>query len=115
MLNPYQKKKFSATTALPEKPLFEKLKPEDKPNIITVFEHFDTQNQQLRNSGKAKLACCPFHGENHPSFAMYEETNTYHCFACGETGDSIKFIMVEENLNFTQAVQYARNNNLYDN
>lgn len=107
MLNPYQKKKLTIA-----KSTFEKT--EAKPNIIAVFEHFDANNQRFRRSSKALLACCPFHGENHPSFAMYEETNTYYCFACGVTGDSYKFIMEMENLDFKSAVQYAKDNNLYD-
>ncbi len=106
MLNPYQKKGLTIA-----KEQFEKVK--EKPNILAVFENFYPE-QKLRRSGKATLACCPFHGENHPSFAMYEETNTYFCFACGEKGDSFNFIMQMENIGFKEAVQFAQDNNLYD-
>lgn len=107
MLNPYQKKTLKIATQQ-----FEKI--EEKPNIITVFEHFDQDDQVLRKSGQATLALCPFHGENHPSFAMYDETNTYFCFACGVKGDSYNFIMEMQKIDFKEAIAYAKENELYD-
>ena len=35
---------------------------------------------KLRFDGKA---CCPFHEEDTPSFQVYEETNSFHCYGCG--------------------------------
>lgn len=35
------------------------------------------------------VACCPVHHESEPSFRYYEETNTFHCFGCGLSGDII--------------------------
>jgi hypothetical protein len=39
---------------------------------------------------------CPFHDDDTPSCKIYPETNTYHCFACGKTGDVIQFIQDKE-------------------
>lgn len=36
---------------------------------------------------------CPLHkGDNTASFKIYPETNTYHCFGCGKSGDIIRFV-----------------------
>ena len=40
---------------------------------------------QLERSGGRYKAKCPFHGDGNektPSFVVYEETGSYHCFAC---------------------------------
>ncbi len=106
MLNPFQKNKVKIVS-----PKFEKI--EDKPNIITTFEHLN-DSQVLKRSGRATLTLCPFHGENHPSFAMYDETNTYFCFSCGAKGDSYNLIMGILKIGFKEAVEYAKQNDLYD-
>jgi DNA primase len=35
---------------------------------------------------------CPFHKENTPSLAVYEDTNSFYCYGCGAGGDSIDFV-----------------------
>lgn len=40
--------------------------------------------------------CCPFHQEKTPSMVIYPKTNTWYCFGCGATGDSIQFIEMYE-------------------
>lgn len=42
--------------------------------------------------GTNLLACCPIHGERHPSFAVHVEKGVYNCFACGATGGLVKLI-----------------------
>ena len=47
---------------------------------------------------------CPFHGEDkHPSAKAYEKS--YHCFCCGNTGDTIRFVENYFNLSFKEAMQ----------
>lgn len=106
MLNTYQKTKLK----FKKNPQFEKV--EKKPDIISVFEYFDTEKKPIIRRGRSVSSCCPFHGEKHPSFTMYENTNTYYCFACGVTGDSYKFIMEKMKINFAEAVKFAKDNNL---
>ncbi|MGD9740378.1 MAG: DNA primase [Bauldia sp.] len=50
-------------------------------------------------------ACCPFHGENTPSFHADDRKGIYHCFGCGETGDMFTFVEKTEGLSFPEAVE----------
>ena len=53
---------------------------------------------------KRNMAHCPFHNlDKHPSF--YIKNNFGYCFACGWSGDTIKFLMESQTLNFKQAVE----------
>ena len=57
---------------------------------VTIFDVIGRySNLHLNNSNKA---CCPFHNEKTPSFTVYKDTNTYHCFGCGKHGDVINFV-----------------------
>lgn len=49
---------------------------------------------------------CPFHNEKTPSFFVFGNTETYHCFGCGAGGDVITFIMSAENLDYPSAVEF---------
>ena len=60
-----------------------------KNNIVSVISKHLTLNKK----GKTYWACCPFHYEKTPSFALNEAEQYYHCFGCGESGDVIKFII----------------------
>lgn len=35
-----------------------------------------------------KRFCCPFHGDTHPSMAVYEDSKRFYCFACSAKGDA---------------------------
>ena len=62
---------------------------------------------ELRKSGRSYSAFCPFHADTRtPSFVVFPETQTWHCFgACGEGGDVFAFIMKRENLSFGEALR----------
>lgn len=38
---------------------------------------------------RAKLICCPFHNDKHPSMKVDKR---YYCFGCGAHGDAIDFV-----------------------
>ncbi len=59
----------------------------------------------MQKKGKTYWACCPFHYEKTPSFAVNELEQYYHCFGCGESGDVIKFVSKFENLSFVESVK----------
>ena len=59
----------------------------------------------LERRGGSYWACCPFHHEKTPSFAINEADQYYHCFGCGESGDVIKFVREMENIDFMDAVK----------
>ncbi len=58
----------------------------------------------LKKAGSSYTALCPFHSEKSPSFMVSPQKNIWKCFGCGKSGDSIKFIMEYEGLNFADAV-----------
>lgn len=60
----------------------------------------------INRSGFAK---CPFHPDKTPSFKYYPKDNTWHCFSCGTSKDTIDFIMKKEGLTFIEAVKYLVN------
>lgn len=48
---------------------------------------------------------CPFHDERSPSFHVRPQVGTYHCFGCGESGDSISFLMKMNHTTFAETVE----------
>jgi DNA primase len=54
--------------------------------ILQVLAHYKIQPDKHHQIN------CPFHQDDKPSCKIYPGTNTYHCFACGKTGDTIQFI-----------------------
>jgi DNA primase len=60
----------------------------------------------LKKAGRNFKGLCPFHVEKTPSFVVFPETGTWHCFGgCGTGGDVFSFIMKQENLDFAEALQ----------
>lgn len=60
---------------------------------------------ELRKAGANYKAPCPFHDEKTASFVVSPAKQIYHCFGCGAGGDSIKFVMEYEKLNYPQALE----------
>ncbi|WP_130798129.1 DNA primase [Streptomyces otsuchiensis] len=61
---------------------------------------------QLRNAGGGNLkGLCPFHDEKSPSFHVSPSKGFYHCFGCQEGGDTLDFVMKQEHLSFSEAVE----------
>src|SRR3990167_10811293 len=60
---------------------------------------------QLKQSGKVLLGICPFHEDKKPSFAIYPNTNSWYCFACGDGGDVIDFYMRRNSSDFKDALR----------
>jgi len=50
---------------------------------------------------------CPFHQDDKPSCKIYLDTNTFHCFGCGKTGDVIQFIQDYEKCSKHEALKIA--------
>ena len=47
---------------------------------------------QLRGRGRVRQGVCPFHDEAEGSFTVYGDTERFHCFGCGATGDVLDFV-----------------------
>ncbi len=60
---------------------------------------------ELKRAGSSFKAPCPFHDEKSPSFVVNPSRQSYHCFGCGVHGDSIKFVMEYEKLNYPEAIE----------
>jgi DNA primase catalytic core len=39
---------------------------------------------------------CPFHEDDKPSLKIYPQTDSFHCFGCGKSGDVIEFCSLKE-------------------
>ena len=62
-------------------------------DIVTTISKYVSLNRK----GGTYWACCPFHHEKTPSFAVNQQGQFFHCFGCGVGGDVIKFVeMIEE-------------------
>ena len=73
----------------------------EKADIISVVSDYVS----LKKSGRYYMGNCPFHSEKTPSFFLYPETNTFHCFGCGKHGDSISFIMEMDSLDYVSTLK----------
>ena len=72
-----------------------------KNDIVEVIGSYAS----LDKKGNTHWACCPFHHERTPSFAVNQGEQFYHCFGCGVSGDVVKFVREIENTDFIGAVR----------
>ncbi|WP_108623756.1 DNA primase [Candidatus Similichlamydia epinepheli] len=77
----------------------------DSASIVDVARHYISCSKM----GGLYKALCPFHHETTPSFVIYENNASYHCFGCGAHGDVISFIMGIQNCSFRDAVEWLAN------
>lgn len=73
-------------------------------DIVEVASQYTT----LTKSGRNFKAICPFHSEKHPSFFIYPEQQSWHCFgACNTGGDVFSLIMKKEGMNFGEVLRHS--------
>jgi len=51
------------------------------------------------------MACCPFHDDHTPSFAIYD--NGFYCYGCNWKGDGVKFLMQHMGWEKRQALDFV--------
>lgn len=73
----------------------------DRTDIVSLISRY----VKLERKGNTHWACCPFHGETQPSFAVNESKQFFHCFGCKESGNAISFLMKIENIEFIDALK----------
>lgn len=74
----------------------------DAANIVEVISDFVT----LRRAGTNYKCLCPFHNEKTPSFMVSPSKGIFKCFSCGVGGDAVKFLMLHEQMSYTEALRY---------
>lgn len=74
----------------------------DAAQIVDVVSDFVT----LKKRGVNYVGLCPFHEDSTPSFYVSPSKNICKCFACGEGGTSVQFIMKHEQVSYYEALRY---------
>lgn len=54
-------------------------------------------------AGKS-MGLCPFHADHHPSLVVNSNRKSFVCYACGEKGDVLAFVMRKEGCSFYEAL-----------
>lgn len=74
----------------------------DRADIVDVISTYVS----LKKAGRNYKGLCPFHTEKTPSFVVFPDTQSWHCFgACGTGGDVFAFVMRAENVEFADALK----------
>ena len=74
----------------------------ERADIVDVVGDYLT----LHRKGKDYVALCPFHDDSSPSLQISSSKNICKCFACGEGGTPVSFIMKYEHLTFPEAIKF---------
>lgn len=75
----------------------------DATDIVDVISEFVT----LRKRGTSYTGLCPFHDDKTPSFSVSPSKGVYKCFACGEAGNAVNFIMKHEQKTYPEALRWV--------
>jgi len=59
----------------------------------------------LKSAGSRMKGLCPFHEEKTPSFSVDPTRQLFYCFGCQTGGDLFKFVMLYENVGFSEAAE----------
>jgi len=73
-------------------------------DVAREYRCSDIVEVQKRENGRSWCACV-FHNEKTPSMCIYEKSNSFYCFGCGKSGDSIDLAMFVFNLDFVNVVR----------
>ena len=78
-----------------------KLRIKEATDLVALIESY----LPLKPRGRTLVALCPFHAENSPSFTVFRESQHFHCFGCGKTGDAFTWLMERDGLTFREAME----------
>lgn len=71
-------------------------------DIVEVISEF----VPLRKAGNAYKGLCPFHDDRTPSLVVSPSRSMFKCFACGESGSVIGFLMKHNGWEYLEAVRW---------
>lgn len=67
--------------------------------VISEFVH-------LKKAGTSYKGLCPFHDDTTPSLIVTPSRGTYKCFACGEGGNVVGFLMKHNGWDYLEAIKW---------
>ncbi|MGE0199675.1 MAG: DNA primase [Candidatus Melainabacteria bacterium] len=73
----------------------------DALDIVDVVQ----RHVPLKKAGRNFTGLCPFHNDKHPSMNVNRERNIFKCFACGEGGDALTFLMKIERRTYGEIIR----------
>jgi DNA primase len=73
---------------------------------IPLLDYLQTQDwKPVRRISRGRLmGLCPLHPDRLPSFLVDPHKNLFYCYACGRGGDVIRFVELNQNVRFNEAV-----------
>lgn len=77
----------------------------ERADIVDII----SRSIDLKKHGNNHVGMCPFHADKSPSLTVNKtkgKNGMYSCFACGASGDAIKFIQENEKVSFVEAVKF---------
>jgi len=74
----------------------------DATDIVEVVSEF----VNLRKAGVNYKGLCPFHDDKTPSFMVSPSRQICKCFACGEGGNAVNFLMKHEQITYPEALRW---------
>ena len=83
----------------------------DKATVDKIMEATDIVNVvgefvNLRKAGVNYKGLCPFHDDKTPSFMVSPARQICKCFACGEGGNAVNFLMKHEQITYPEALRW---------
>jgi hypothetical protein len=68
-----------------------------RPERLPPADVFFRDNvEKFRARGRRATGLCPFHEDTNPSLSIDLERGLFHCFACGVSGDIIRFVELRD-------------------
>lgn len=78
----------------------------DEIKLAARIEEVVSDFVPLKKAGSSFKGMCPFHNDHSPSMHVTPRMGIYHCFVCGASGDSIKFLREFQKISYTEALRY---------
>lgn len=77
---------------------------EEAKRSARILDVLDRYGIEAEKAGRQYKARCPFHDDDMPSLSVDPVKNVWHCFGCDKGGSVIDFVMLKENIAFSEAV-----------
>lgn len=73
--------------------------------MLSTLDVARSAGLELRQRGGKQWACCPFHNERTPSFAVYPDGRRWYCFSCHRGGDAAALYQQLYNVSIRDALR----------